>query len=90
MKKVYKAHWEFNKRKHTESLKHIHTPSQLRCVPIYTAVAHRQYRYSINTYAQAGTDREEIRDGMEEMLSGRDTGAIGCANKHCLPCLAVA
>lgn len=30
------------------------------------------------------------RDGMEEMLSGRDTGAIGCANKHCLSCLAMA
>ncbi|GLT72020.1 hypothetical protein SLA2020_439910 [Shorea laevis] len=24
------------------------------------------------------------------MLSGRDTGAIGCANKHCLSCLAMA
>jgi hypothetical protein len=32
----------------------------------------------------------EIIDGMEEMLSGRDTGAIGCANKHCLPCFTVA
>ena len=46
-------------------------------------------RKLINT-TERGTDTErDGNHGMEEMLSGRDTGAIGCANQHCLSCLAM-